>query len=103
MRPKDFGWSGLVLFLCVFVCVGALAKEQQKPAETAPVKPRLGQAGSQQELDAYNRMHNEVDPAEKKNLIDRFVSDYQGSGLLAYVYQDGVYLGGQSNNIEMMP
>lgn len=102
MRRKDFGWSGLVFFFCFSVCVVAQAKEQQKPAQTAPAKPRLGQAGSQQELDAYNRMHNEVDPAEKRSLIDKFANDYPESGLLAYVYQDGVYLGRQSNHIEMM-
>lgn len=95
------------LFLCAMVLlfsmpVRAQTKEPQKAAETAPVKLRLGQAGSQQELDAYNKMHNEVDPAQKKILIDEFVRDYPESGLLAYVYQDGVYLGRQSNNIEMM-
>ena len=82
--------------------VRAQVTDLQKPAAVVQVKPRLGQAGSQQELDAYNKMHNEVDPARKKALIDGFVSDYPDSGLLAYVYQDGVYLGRQSNNIEMM-
>ncbi len=53
-------------------------------------------------MDEYNRLHNEVDPAAKKNLIDEFVEKYPSSGLLAYVYQDGVYLGRQSNNIEIM-
>ena len=80
----------------------ARGEVQQKAAEAVPAKPRLGQAGSQQELDAYNKMHNEIDPAEKKYLIDNFAASYPDSGLLAYVYQDGVYLGRQSNNTEMM-
>ena len=77
-------------------------QQLQKPAPTIPERAKPGQAGSQQELDAYNRLHNEADPAVKKSLIDKFAEDYPLSGLLAYVYQDGVYLGRQANNIEMM-
>jgi tetratricopeptide (TPR) repeat protein len=102
MLPRIIARGGISLILCLSFCAWTPAKEQQKAAATAPTKPRLGQAGSQQELDAYNKMHNEVDPAEKRGLIDKFAGDYPESGLLAYVYQDGVYLGRQSNNIEMM-
>lgn len=102
MRQTMMVWFGAVLLCCSSFPVGAQIKEPQKATETAPEKLRLGQAGSQPELDAYNQMHNEVDPAQKKALIDKFVVDYPDSGLLAYVFQDGVYLGRQSNNIEMM-
>ncbi len=91
----------LVVFFAPWLLLAQTA-QQQNPPETAQAKPRLGQAGSQQELDAYNREHNEVNLAAKKDLIDDFVQRYPNSGLLAYVYQDGVYLGRQANNIDMM-
>ena len=58
--------------------------------------------GSQPELDDYNRMHNEADPDLKRELIERFVRDYPKSGLLAYVYQDGFYLGRRANDLKIM-
>jgi tetratricopeptide (TPR) repeat protein len=95
------------LFLVTFIPDGSVlvlpqGQQPQKAAPTAPARAKPGQAGSQRELDAYNKLHNEVDPADKKSLIDKFAADYPLSGLLAYVYQDGVYLGRQANNIEMM-
>jgi len=80
----------------------AQRKETPKTAVTAQAKAKPGQAGSQQELDAYNKLHNEIDPAAKRNLIEKFATDFPASGLLAYAYQDGVYLGRQANNMEMM-
>jgi tetratricopeptide (TPR) repeat protein len=74
----------------------------QNTGATSPAKPRLGQAGSQQELDDYNKLHTESDPGVKRELIDQFAVRYAESGLLAYVYQDGVYLGRQMHNIEIM-
>ena len=76
--------------------------EPQTSARPAPAKANLGQAGSQEELDDYNRLHEELDPAAKKNQIDDFANRYPDSGLLAYVYQEGVYLGRQLNRIDMM-
>jgi tetratricopeptide (TPR) repeat protein len=94
--------SCLAIMLFLPTLLWAQAAAPQIPAEAQASRPRLGQAGSQHELDAYNRMHNELDPTEKKNRIDQFVREYPDSGLLAYAYQDGVYLGRQANKIEMM-
>jgi tetratricopeptide (TPR) repeat protein len=95
--------SRLILFiLCLQLLSVAQVRDRRGAGPAGASRPRLGQAGSQQELDDYNRLHNEVDPAVKKTLIDEFVEKYPRSGLLAYVYQDGVYLGRQANNIEMM-
>jgi tetratricopeptide (TPR) repeat protein len=102
MRRFRFIGSSLTIFLFSSTLLWAQGMVSQKLVGAPPPKPRLGQAGSQQELDAYNRMHNQFDPNEKKNLIDQFVRDYPDSGLLAYAYQDGVYLGRRANNIEMM-
>lgn len=102
MRNRSIVFFACIFLLCLMPSAGAQVEKQQKAVEIAPVKPRLGQAESQQELDDYNKMHNEYDPAMKKALIDDFVAKYPDSGLLAYVYQDGVYLGRQTNNIEMM-
>lgn len=87
--------AGLIYFIVWVSPSGAQVKGPAKPLQ-------LGLAGSQMELDAYNKLHNEPDPAEKKILIDGFATDYPDSGLLAYVFQDGVYLGRQANNIDMM-
>ena len=102
MRQKT-----LVRYIAFFVlCATPFLRAQdagaQKAAASVPSKLRLGQAGSQEELDDYNKLHSEIDPALKRSLIDEFVAKYPNSGLLAYVFQDGVYLGRQSNNIEMM-
>lgn len=77
-------------------------QQPQTSARPAPAKANLGQAGSQEELDDYNRLHAELDAAAKKNQIDDFANRYPDSGLLAYVYQEGVYLGRQLNRIDMM-
>lgn len=58
--------------------------------------------GSQQEFDDYTRMHNEADPDLRRELIERFVGTYPESGLLAYVYQDGFYLGRRANDLKIM-
>ncbi len=58
--------------------------------------------GSQRELDDYNQMRREVDPDLKRELIEQFVRDYPESGLLAYVYQDGFYLGRRANDLKIM-
>ncbi len=103
MRKVTFVFLAGILFLTPAAPARAQTDtDQKKAAENAPVRPRLGQAGSQQELDDYNKMHNAYDPSLKKILIDDFVAKYPDSGLLAYVYQDGVYLGRQTNNMEMM-
>ncbi len=80
----------------------AQAHLPQQAATPIPARAKPGQPGSQQELDAYTRLHNEPDPQVKRDLIEQFASQYPQSGLLAYVYQDGVSLGRQANNIEMM-
>ncbi len=109
MKPiagKMTNMQKLVTFCLVFTlaCGGSAVcfAQDQAPQKVASAAPKPGQAGSQQELDDYYKLHNEVDPAIKRNLIDKFAADYPQSGLLAYVYQDGVYLGRQANNIEMM-
>ncbi len=102
MRTNTFCFLVGIFVTGLMPTAGAQNQNQQAAVVTVPVKPRLGQAGSQQELDDYNKMHNAYDPTLKKILIDDFVSKYPDSGLLAYVYQDGVYLGRQTNNIEMM-
>jgi tetratricopeptide (TPR) repeat protein len=102
MRRTTLCWCVAILLLSSPLPVRAQGKEIPKKAVTAPAKAKPGQAGSQQELDAYNRLHNEIDPAVKRNLIEKFASDFPASGLLAYVYQDGVYLGRQANNIDMI-
>jgi hypothetical protein len=103
-RMRRFRFMGYSLTILLFSCAVPWAQTtaSPKPVEILPQKLRLGQAGSQQELDAYNRMHNQFEPYEKRRLIEQFVRDYPDSGLLAYAYQDGAYLGRQANNIEMM-
>jgi tetratricopeptide (TPR) repeat protein len=102
MRRIILCYFAAVLLLGSPFPVKAQGKEAPKPAAPVQIKAKPGQAGSQQELDAYNRLHNEVDPVVKRNLIEKFASGFPASGLLAYVYQDGVYLGRQANNMEMM-
>lgn len=101
-RIVVFWFLTITLVSCASIAGFAQAQPPQNAAPQAPAAAKPGQPGSQQELDAYNRLHNEVDPTIKRSLIDRFATDYPQSGLLAYVYQDGVYLGRQANNIEMM-
>jgi tetratricopeptide (TPR) repeat protein len=99
-RPAVFRL--ILLLFCFPVLRQAHPAEPQKAADAQSTKPRLGQAGSQEELDAYNHIRSERDAATKKRLIDQFVLKYQASGLLVYVYQDGVYLARQLGDIEMM-
>jgi len=99
---RYFAVMAPLAFLLLAGETGAQGTAAQKPADFAPVRIRLGQAGSQLELDSYNRMRKELDPVVKRNLIALFASDYPESGLLAYAYQDGFYLARQADNIEMM-
>jgi len=50
----------------------------------------------------YNRILLESDPILKKQHIDSFASKYPDSELLAHAYEQGAYLGRQTNNREMM-
>jgi len=54
-----------LLILALFLSVTIHAEGQQKPTVSAPIKPRLGQAGSQVELDDYNKLRSEANLAEK--------------------------------------
>jgi hypothetical protein len=94
--------AALLVLLCPARIIPAQEKVAPKPIETGSLRLRQGQAGSQQELDGYSRIHNEFDPMTKRSLIDAFARDYPESGLLAYVFQEGVYLGRQVNNTEMI-
>jgi tetratricopeptide (TPR) repeat protein len=79
---------------------------QQRSAQIVSPSPaarsKLGLAQSQNELDDYNRLRSEVDPSTRQTLIDHFAATYPDSSLLAFVYQDAVYLGRESNNIDSM-
>ena len=78
------------------------AVELAQAAAAEPGKPRLGVPQSQVELDDFNKIKAEPDPAAKKKLIDDFAQKYPDSGLRAYAFQEGAYLGRQSNNLDMM-
>jgi len=92
----------VILFLGLPGPAGAQITALQQASRAGAASASLGQAGSQEELDDYNRLHAEMDPAEKRNQIDDFIKRYPESGLLAYVYQEGAYLGRQLNRIDMM-
>jgi hypothetical protein len=102
MRQKPFAWLTFILLLCFPFLSSAQTSVQEKPAAAASGEARLDQVGSQPELDEYIKMHNEADPDLKRELIERFVRDYPKSGLLAYVYQDGFYLGRRANDLKIM-
>jgi tetratricopeptide (TPR) repeat protein len=50
----------------------------------------------------YDTILAERNPTTKKQLIDDFVSRYPESELAAYAYEQGVWLGRQTNDLEMM-
>ena len=102
MREKAFAWRAYILLLCLPLLGSAQTGVQEKPAAAASGKARLDQVGSQPEFDLYNKMHNEADPDLKRELIGRFVTTHPESGLLAYVYQDGFYLGRRANDLKIM-
>jgi hypothetical protein len=102
MRQKPFAWRAYILLLCFPLVSSAQTGVQEKPAAAASGEARLNQVDSQPELDEYIRMHNETDPDLKRELIEKFVRDYPESGLLAYVYQDGFYLGRRANDLKIM-
>jgi tetratricopeptide (TPR) repeat protein len=94
-------WLTLTLLCAAFPSFGHERSVQVvSPAPAAGSK--LGQARSQNELDDYNKLRSEADPATRQTLIDHFAVAYPDSSLLAFVYQDAVYLGRESNNIERM-
>jgi hypothetical protein len=95
-------WFAYILLLCFPFLSLVQTGVQEKAAAAASGEARLNQVGSQEELNEYNRMHNESDPDLKRELIEKFVRDYPGSGLLAYVYQDGFYLGRRANDLKVM-
>jgi tetratricopeptide (TPR) repeat protein len=55
----------------------------------------------QMELE-YDSILSERNPTTKKQLIDEFVARYPDSEYTAYAYEQGVWLGRQTNNLEMM-
>jgi hypothetical protein len=102
MRQEPFAWRTYILLLCFPLLSSAQTGVQEKPAAAASGEARLDQVGSQPELDEYIKMHNEADLDLKRELIEKFVRDYPESGLLAYVYQDGFYLGRRANDLKIM-
>jgi len=102
MRPIRIACCAIILVPCL--AIGGLAQTgvQGKAAVAAAGEVRLDQVGSQRELDDYHRMHFEVDPGLKRELIERFAKSYPESGLLAYVYQDAFYLGRRANDLKVM-
>jgi len=95
-------WFAYILLLCFPSLSSVQTGVQEKAAAAASGEARLNQVGSQEELNEYNRMHKEADPDLKRELIEKFVTDYPGSGLLAYVYQDGFYLSRRANDLKLM-
>ena len=102
MLKRVCAWLPVILLLSALFAFPAQVPDPQSSVIASSARLKLGQAGSQKELDDYNRLHAEVDPAVKKVLIDEFAEKYPQSGLLAYAYQDGVYLGRQVHNVETM-
>lgn len=84
--------------------------ELNRTSETVPgavtaavsAKPEIGQAGSQAELDEFNKMRTEADAAVKSRLIDDFLKKYPESGLVAHAHQEAAYLAQQANDIDKM-
>jgi hypothetical protein len=102
MREKAFAWRAYILLLCLPLLGSAQTGVQEKAAAAESGEARLNQVGTQEELDDYLKMHNEADPDVKRELIEQFIRRYSESGLLAYVYQDGFYLGRRANDLKMM-
>jgi hypothetical protein len=102
MREKAFAWRAYILLLCLPLLGSAQTGVQEKAAAAESGEARLNQVGTQEELDDYLKMHNEADPDVKRELIEQFIRRYSESGLLAYVYQDGFYLGRRANDLKVM-
>jgi len=102
MRPTRIAWCAIILLPCLSLPGSAQTGVQEKAAVAEAGESNLNQVGSQQELDDYQRLHGEVNPDLKRELIERFAQDYPESGLLAYVYQDGFYLGRRANDLKVM-
>jgi tetratricopeptide (TPR) repeat protein len=102
MRLIRIAWCAIILLPCLSMPGSAQTGVQEKAAVAAAGESKLNQVGSQQELDDYQRLHGEVNPDLKRELIERFAKDYPESGLLAYVYQDGFYLGRRANDLKIM-
>ena len=102
MRSIRIAWCVIILLPCLTICGLAQTGVQDKAAVAAAGEARLDRVGSQQELDDYRRLHGEVNPDLKREMIERFAKTYPESGLLAYVYQDGFYLGRRANDLKIM-
>lgn len=102
---------GLLFLLSAGMVIGQAQSQQppppkptqeQQPATPTTVKPQVGQAGSQAELEEFNKLRVEADTATKQRLIDEFLKKYPESGLVALVHREGVTLGQQTNNFQLM-
>jgi len=102
MRPTRIAWCAILVPLCLPIPALAQGGVQEKAVVVTSGEARLDQVGSQQELDDYRRMHGEADPDLKRELVERFAKTYPESGLLAYVYQDGFYIGRRANDLKLM-
>lgn len=92
----------LILLLSTLPAYAGSAQKPPKPAAAVLGADGQGQAGSQQELDAYRKLRYEIDPVVKRNLIEKFAAEFPDSGLLAFVFQEGVAVGRSANNVEIM-
>ncbi len=76
------------------------------PVATAGIpalaKPQVGQAGSPEELNEFNKLRAEVDPTAKKAMIDDFFKKYPESGLAPLVHREASVHGMQTDNFQMM-
>jgi tetratricopeptide (TPR) repeat protein len=95
--------GGLIILIIGFALHAESRLQEPKQAVANAVSREApGRAGSQRELDAYRRLRFEVDPAVKRSLIQKFAADYPESQLLAFVYQEGAYLGRLAHNVDVM-
>ncbi len=82
--------SPALLVLVLSVSVGPQVWAQssdESPSPQPPALPRVvGQAQSQEELDAWNAIDGALDLERKEDLARRFLSDYPASGLTPYVH-----------------
>lgn len=63
---------------------------------------RIGEPGSQAEIDAFSLLQTAADPAEKKRLIRQFLELYPNSGMTPLVHREASVLGMQENDFETM-
>jgi len=94
MLKRVCAWLPVILLLSALFAFPAQVPDPQSSVIASSARLKLGQAGSQRNWTITIAARGSRS-AVKEVLIDEFAEKYPQSGLLAYAYQDGVYLGRQ--------